>query len=75
MGWKWLSGKACKNDIPITSQIVLIVDAYFALTEQRPYRDKLSPQEALEEIRKESGKKWNAALVNEFTALIENDLK
>lgn len=67
--------KLAKNDIPITSQIVLIVDAYFALTEQRPYRDKLSPQEALEEIRKESGKKWNAALVNEFTALIENDLK
>ena len=67
--------KLSKNEIPMTSQIVLIVDAYYALTEQRPYRDKLTPEQALEEIRKESGKKWNSALVNEFTALIENDLK
>ena len=59
----------------MTSQIILIVDAYFALTEPRPYRDKLDPHQALEIIRKDSGKKWNSTLVNEFTALIENELK
>ena len=67
--------KLSKNEIPMTSQIVLIVDAYYALTEPRPYRDKLAPEQALEEIKKDAGKKWNTALVNEFTALIENDLK
>ncbi len=67
--------KLSKNEIPMTSQIVLIVDAYYALTEPRPYRDKLTPEQALEEIKKDAGKKWNTALVNEFTALIENDLK
>lgn len=67
--------KLSKNEIPITSQIILIVDAYYALTEPRPYRDKLSWQDALEVIKKDSGKKWNAALVNEFMALIENDLE
>lgn len=67
--------KLSKNDIPMTSQIILIVDAYFALTEPRPYRDKLDPHQALEIIRKDSGKKWNSTLVNEFTALIENELK
>lgn len=63
------------NDIPLASQIVLIVDAFFALTEHRPYRDKLTPKEALEIIKKDAGIKWNIALVNEFVALIENELK
>lgn len=67
--------KLSKNEIPMTSQIVLIVDAYFALTEHRPYRDKLTPAEALEEIKNEAGKKWSSALVKEFIALIENELK
>ncbi len=67
-------GKISKEEIPMTSQIILIVDAYFALTEQRTYRSELSPQEALEIIKQDSGKKWNAALVQEFVTLIENDL-
>ena len=67
--------KLSKMDIPLTSQIVLIVDAYFALTESRPYRNKLTPETALKEIKKDTGKKWNAALVDEFTALIENELR
>lgn len=66
--------KIAKNEIPLTSQIILIVDAYFALTEQRTYRSKLSPQEALAEIKKDCGKKWNETLVNEFITLIEHDL-
>ena len=67
--------KLSKDEIPISSQIILIVDAFFALTEQRPYRDKMDPAAALEIIKQDSGKKWNAALVNEFVALVENELK
>lgn len=66
--------KIAKNEIPLTSQIILIVDAYFALTEQRTYRSKLSPKDALEEIKKDCGRKWNETLVNEFITLIEHDL-
>lgn len=67
-------GKISKEEIPATSQIVLIVDAYFALTEKRTYRPKLSPKEALDIIKQDSGKKWNAALVQEFVTLIEHDI-
>lgn len=67
-------GKISKEEIPMTSQIILIVDAYFALTEQRPYRAKLSPKEAIEIIKKDSGKKWNQALVQEFVSFIDHDL-
>ncbi len=67
-------GKIAKDDIPITSQIILIVDAYFALTEHRPYRAKLSAIDALNEIKKDTGKKWSEALVQEFVTLIGQDL-
>lgn len=67
-------GKISKDEIPITSQIILIVDAYFALTEHRPYRAKLSPVEALAEIKKDTGKKWSQTLVQEFVTLIEHDI-
>ena len=67
--------KLSHDEIPMTSQIVLIVDAFFALIEQRPYRDKLEPPQALEVIKKDAGIKWNKTLVDEFVALIENELK
>ena len=67
-------GKISRDEIPLTSQIILIVDAYFALTEHRPYRAKLSPVEALIEIKKDTGKKWSEALVQEFVTLIEHDI-
>lgn len=66
--------KLSQNEIPLTSQIILIVDAYFALIEHRPYRAKLTPQEAIEVIKKDTGKKWNKALVQEFITLTELDL-
>lgn len=68
-------GKVSGEKIPLSSQIILITDAYFALIEPRSYRQALSPQEALEVIKEDSNKKWNPALVKEFVALIETDLK
>lgn len=66
--------KISKDEIPLTSQIILIIDEYFALTEQRPYRGKLSGKDALEIIKADMGKKWNDNLVKEFISLIEHDM-
>lgn len=66
--------KAAGEDIPITSQIILIIDEYFALIEARPYRDKMSSRDALEIIKSDSGKKWNNNLVNEFISLVGHDI-
>lgn len=68
-------GKVSGEKIPLSSQIILITDAYFALTEPRFYRKALSPKEAIEIIKKDSNKKWNPSLVREFVALVENDFK
>lgn len=67
--------KLAGNDIPLSSQIILIIDAYFALTEPRIYRKAMSPYEALDVIKEESNKKWNSTLVNEFVKLIEVELR
>lgn len=66
--------KISKDEIPLTSQIILIIDEYFALIETRPYRSKLSSQDALEIIKADSGKKWKKSLVQEFISLIEHDI-
>ena len=66
--------KIAKDEIPMTSQIILIVDAYFALTEPRTYRAELTPKQAIEIIKQDSGKKWNYALVQEFISLIDHDI-
>lgn len=66
--------KLSKDEIPVTSQIILIIDQYFALIEPRPYRNKMSSRDALEIIKADSGKKWNNNLVQEFISLIEHDI-
>ncbi len=66
--------KISGEEIPMTSQIILIVDAYFALTEPRTYRAELTPKQAIEIIKKDAGKKWNSALVEEFISLIDHDI-
>ena len=66
--------KMSKEEIPLTSQIILILDQYFALIEPRPYRAKLSTRDALEIVKADAGKKWNNTLVNEFISLIEHDI-
>ncbi len=61
------------EDIPIESQIILIVDSYFALLEKRPYRDAKSKEDALKIIMSEINSKWSSKLAGEFIAIIKND--
>lgn len=68
-------GKISGDEIPIESQIILIIDSYFALMEKRPYRDALSSDEAIKTIRDEINKKWNSKLAEEFISLIKSDFE
>jgi diguanylate cyclase (GGDEF)-like protein len=62
-----------REEIPMTSQIILIVDAYYALIEPRTYRAELTPKQAVEVIKQEAGVKWNTTLVQEFVTIIDID--
>ena len=68
-------GKISGDEIPIESQIILIIDSYFALIEKRPYRDALSSDDAIKTIQAEINKKWNAKLAEEFISLVKTDFE
>ena len=61
------------DEIPIESQMILLIDAYFALQEQRSYRKAMDKEEAINVIKSGSGTKWNPKLVEEFISIIETE--
>ena len=52
--------------IPLFSRIINIVDAYEAMTADRPYRKKLSKEYAVEEIIRCSGKQFDPVIAKLF---------
>lgn len=62
------------EQIPIESQIILIIDSYFALLENRPYRDARTKETAIKIITGEINSKWSEKLAHEFISIVKNDL-
>ncbi len=59
------------NEIPLISQIILIVDSYFAMISYRPYRKAYTVEEAITEINSNVNKKYSPELVEAFGYAIE----
>jgi len=60
------------DSIPLEGRILAIADAYDAMTSPRPYREQLSSQSALEELRRCAGTQFDPELVELFCTLIES---
>ena len=58
------------NAIPLLSRILSIVDAYDAMTFDRPYRLAMSKSEAIEEIKRNSGTQFDPSIAELFIKLI-----
>ena len=65
--------KISGESIPIESQIILIVDTYFALLENRPYRKALAKEDAIKVIKEDSESKWSSKLSEEFVKTLKED--
>ncbi|MFZ5351893.1 MAG: HD domain-containing phosphohydrolase [Bacillota bacterium] len=59
------------EEIPIECRILSIVDAYDAMTNDRPYRKAMSKPEALDELKKCSGTQFDPVLTDVFIKMIE----
>jgi len=59
------------GDTPIEARIIAIVDAFDAMTSDRPYRSALPLSVALNVMRDNSGPQWDHALLNTFLGLVE----
>ncbi len=63
--------KLAGDQIPLSSRINLVVDAYNALTTDRPYRAARSPEAALEELAAHAGTQFDPRVVAALrTALV-----
>ncbi len=53
-----------EDEIPLAARIINLVDAFDAMTSNRPYRKALSREEALSRIKKECGKQFDPGPVD-----------
>jgi len=66
---KGLKGK----EIPFGSRIMSVVDAYIAMVTKQPYRESLTVDEALAEIKRYSGTQFDPEVVDVFSHIIEKN--
>jgi diguanylate cyclase (GGDEF)-like protein len=57
--------------IPLESRIVLVCDAFHAMSTARPYRGRLSEAEALRRLREGAGSQFDPSVVGAFVRLLE----
>jgi diguanylate cyclase (GGDEF)-like protein len=62
-----------EDHIPIEARVVSLIDAYVAMTSDRPYRKGLSKEKAIAEIQKGSGKEWDPRIVKIFLSLLNKE--
>jgi HD-GYP domain-containing protein (c-di-GMP phosphodiesterase class II) len=58
------------DEIPLASRILLVADAFQALTAARPYRAARSPEAALAELRRCAGTQFDRAVVDALVAVV-----
>ncbi len=59
------------REIPIGARILAVVDAFAAMTANRPYRRALSREEAVQELHKNVGTQFDPEVVEHFTKIVE----
>lgn len=82
-GWilehhEWWNGAGYPNgtrgeDIPLECRILAIADAYDAMISDRPYRQAMSHEDALAELKRCAGLQFDPHLVNQFVNLYDSD--
>ncbi|MFW6378210.1 MAG: HD domain-containing phosphohydrolase, partial [Bacillota bacterium] len=59
------------NKIPILARILAIVDAYDIMTNKQVYKNKISPEAALREIRDQAGRQFDPELALKFIEMMQ----
>jgi HD-GYP domain-containing protein (c-di-GMP phosphodiesterase class II) len=57
------------EEIPLESRVILVCDAYHAMTTDRPYRRRLTVDEACRRLREAAGKQFDPRVVEVFLTL------
>jgi len=58
-----------KEQIPLGARIMAVADAFEAMTKDRPFKKKLGYEEALDELKRNSGTQFDPVIVRTFAGL------
>jgi diguanylate cyclase (GGDEF)-like protein len=61
------------DDIPLACRLLAVADAYDAMTSDRPYRQALSHETALAELKSNAGTQFDPEAVKRFFLMINSD--
>ncbi len=61
------------DDIPLGARVVAVCDAFDAMTTERPYRDSVSEDDAIEELRRCAGTQFDPVVVEAFCRVIARE--
>lgn len=59
------------EEIPLIARIITVADVYSAMTEERPYRNSMSKQEAINELIRYAGTQFDPNIVRTFCENID----
>lgn len=73
---EWFNGQGypeglAGGEIPLGARIVQVVDAWDAMTSDRPYRKAMSKSAAVTELRRQAGTQFDPKIVETFLKVIE----
>lgn len=60
------------DQIPPATQVIIVADAYDAMSSDRAYRPALSPEKIIEQLRRFSVSQFNPEVAETFVNMIEN---
>lgn len=60
------------NSIPKGARIMFLIDAYYAMINERPYRKAISQEKVYEIIKNGAGTIWDANIVDIFIDIVKN---
>ncbi len=61
------------KEIPLLARILSIVDAYDVMINKRPYKEAMSKEEAVEELKRCSGSQFDPKLIELFLEIIKEE--
>ena len=61
------------EEIPVGARLLAIIDAWFSLTKDRPYRAGLTPAAAMRELQEHAGSQFDPRILDEFRQVLADE--
>jgi putative nucleotidyltransferase with HDIG domain len=63
------------TSIPFGARVIAVTDSFDAMTSDRPYRQAMTPEQALHTLLQGRGTQWDPAVVDAFVAMMKRKLE